>query len=109
MKKLVRDRIPELSGKRAERVVGEEYKSYLIYKIDEEIGELSQSSLQHRAFPEQEVFRNSVKEEAADSITAIIALCNTHGLCWEEIEKEIKRKGKEKGGFGAGFVIEVEG
>ena len=110
MKKLVRDKIPEIVGKPAEQVCGNEYKSYLRKKVIEEEKELWNASIYYveaaRSTPNLEAERALVKEEAADLITATLALCNAHGLCWEEVEEEIARKGKEKGGFGGGFVME---
>lgn len=102
MRKLVRDKVPELLGRSAEKVTGSLLRSYLKDKIAEEAGELINAA----TFPSD---REKVKEEAGDLISAILALCNFNGLCWEEIEGEVVRKGKEKGGFGAGFVMEFPG
>ena len=109
MKKLVRDKIPEIVGDKQqveiERVTGNVHKSYLRSKIIEEERELWAASVDHVQYSSDRD-RDRVKEEAADLITAILALCNAHGLCWKEVEAEIVRKGKEKGGFGGGFVME---
>lgn len=108
MKKLVRDKVPDIIGAtrqfEVERVNGNTYKSYLRKKVIEEEKELWAASLADTEFPSEH--RTDVKEEAADLITVVLALCNAHGLCWEEVEEEIVRKGKEKGGFGGGFVME---
>ena len=105
MRKLVRDRIPELMGKKPVQIArGDNYRAYLSLKLQEEINELRQASI----FDLNPAFPHNVKEEAADVITVVLALANAHGFCWEEIEEEIVRKGKEKGGFGAGFVMEVD-
>lgn len=105
MKKLVRDRIPELSGRPFERVEGREYKSYLRMKLIEESKELWEASLD-QVMGVDEPLKTSVLEETSDLITAALALAQAHGHCWEEIQQEIERKAKEKGGFGGGFVME---
>lgn len=103
MRKLVRDRIPEITGRKPVQVATEDVLiSYLDMKIMEEANELRQASFLNL----DPSYPGNVKEEAADLITAVLALCNAHGFCWEEIEEEIKRKAKEKGGFGAGYVME---
>lgn len=103
MKKLVRDRIPELSGKRVEKVKGNELLQYLHMKLREESTELLEAT-----FFDDPISSKKIKEELGDVVTVVISIANAHGFCWEEIEEEIKRKGKEKGGFGAGYVMEVE-
>lgn len=100
MKKLVRDRIPELSGKRAERVSGKELNGFLARKVEEEVTEYLEA-VKEKDFKQ-------MTEEAADVVSVMLAIFSKDGLCWEEIEEEIKRKGKEKGGFGGGFVMDFE-
>jgi predicted house-cleaning noncanonical NTP pyrophosphatase (MazG superfamily) len=98
MKKLVRDRIPEILKRTAEKVSGETLNKYLNRKIGEEITEYLEA-VKEKDF-------SKMTEEAADVVSVMIAIFNKDGLCWEEIEKEIVRKSKEKGGFGGGFVME---
>lgn len=73
MKKLVRDRIPELVGREAEQITGPKLRLFLKHKIIEELLEYGE---------------NPSNEEAADTIIAFLALCNFDGLCWEEVEAE---------------------
>jgi len=102
MKKLVRDKIPQILGHKAEVVTGDNYRAYLSLKIDEEKNELRQASF----FDLNARYPENVKEEAADVITAVLALCKTHGFTPEDVQKEIERKTAEKGGFDAGYVME---
>lgn len=100
MKKLVRDKIPEIVGRGAEKVEGKEYRIYLEEKLIEELYELGKET------EKKDKNYLHLLEEFGDSFTVLLALANFHGICWEEVEKEIVRKGKEKGGFGGGFVME---
>ena len=94
--KLVRDNIPEIiqkAGKKANiRIVkDEEYLSYLVKKLSEEVKEIEE---------------NTCAEELADLETIIRSICDYLDISKEEFEKIYNKKLKNRGGFKKGIVLE---
>ncbi|HNQ31783.1 MAG TPA: nucleoside triphosphate pyrophosphohydrolase [Candidatus Woesebacteria bacterium] len=94
--KLVRDKIPDIireEGRtpRTRVVRAKAYKQALLQKLQEEVDELS-------AAPS--------KEEAADVLEVLHALCLAYGIPLSEVEKVRKAKVRKRGGFSRGIVLE---
>ena len=100
MEKLVRDGIPEIIERETNNVAhfrlvaGDEYKKFLIRKLDEEVEE----------------YRESEKvEELADILEVIHALAETEGIGFSELDELRKEKASRRGGFGGGKVMDFPG
>jgi predicted house-cleaning noncanonical NTP pyrophosphatase (MazG superfamily) len=94
--KLVRDKIPDIireEGRtsRTRFVRGKAYKQALLQKLQEEVDELS-------ATPS--------KEEAADVLEVLHALCLAYDIPLSEVEKVRRAKARKRGGFSRGIVLE---
>lgn len=98
--KLVRDRIPEIIKKAGESdhynidrcFDNTVYREKLLEKIKEEAAELSS--------------RPSL-EEMADVMEVVLAIAKNFGYTKEDIEKYREKKLEEKGGFEAGYLLEM--
>lgn len=100
--KLVRDRIPEII-----RAAGKTPVTRLVEDADE-----LKRRLVDKLFEEMQEYKESGSvEEIADILEVLQALTEqVHGLKWEEVREIQGRKWEERGGFGAGVVLErVEG
>jgi len=87
--KLVRDKIPEIiksKGKTPLTYIADdkEYKEKLKKKLHEEVEEFTSSE---------------DKEELADILEVIYAICKSKNIKFEGLEKIRKEKQKERGGF----------
>ena len=88
--KLVRDRIPELFGRRVlAEMRGEAYAAALRAKLQEEVGEYLEAS---------------DPQELADVLEVLHALFALHGLTSAELEARRAIKAAERGGFGRGLL-----
>ncbi|MCK8816869.1 nucleoside triphosphate pyrophosphohydrolase [Natroniella sulfidigena] len=93
--KLVRDKIIEIikaDGKEAKYKIahGEEYKCYLIKKLQEEVDEFKE---------EEEI------EELADILEVIEGLLNVYNLSWDDIFKLKEEKAIKRGQFEEGIIL----
>ena len=94
--KLVRDRIPEIikaKGKKCKTYIADnqEYAEKLKQKLLEEVNEYLESG---------------EKEELADVLEVMFALCGIEGISWEELEEIRKNKFNERGGFSQRIILE---
>lgn len=100
--KLVRDKIPEIvegrTGKKVKtRIMGdEEYRRYLLKKVEEEAHELANAE-----------DKEHITEELADIMELIDTILETHGLTLEEVRKFQKSKAEVRGGF-KGKILMLE-
>jgi predicted house-cleaning noncanonical NTP pyrophosphatase (MazG superfamily) len=97
MKKLVRDRIPELAGQKAYVAKKKEYERRLGDKLVEEALE----------FQKAKSYSARV-EELADVLQVVDALSEFYNIDEAEIEAVRKEKLDKKGGFELGFIMKVE-
>lgn len=98
MEKLVRDRIPEImhrSGHLAKvrKAAKEERLQWLLRKLFEETIELKESTN---------------LEECADVFEVLKTICEELGYSIDELVKAAKNKMIERGGFSAGYILEIE-
>ena len=94
--KLVRDKIPEIIRSNGKVPImhfasNEEYKKRLKAKLQEEVTEF---------------LEDSNKEELADILEVIYALCNLYGFDKNELEKTRKDKIKKRGGFKKKIILD---
>lgn len=94
--KLVRDKIPEIIKKKTNRVEShtaneKEYREKLKAKLLEEVNEFLTSEK---------------KEELADILEVIYAICEEKNINREEIEKIRINKLKERGGFTKKIILD---
>jgi predicted house-cleaning noncanonical NTP pyrophosphatase (MazG superfamily) len=94
--KLVRDKIPEIVKKEGQipviRVANKkEYWQALKQKLKEEV---------------EEFLKRSNKEELADILEIIYAICDFKKIDKKELEKLRKKKAKERGGFKKRIILE---
>ncbi|HLD41549.1 MAG TPA: nucleoside triphosphate pyrophosphohydrolase [archaeon] len=94
--KLVRDNIPDIMKRAGKEPVfriveGKEYWNKLKEKLDGEVKEFS---------------ANESKEEVADILEVVNAICEFKGFDREEIERIRVKKLDERGGFRKGLVLE---
>ncbi len=94
--KLVRDKIPEIiasSGSKAITYIAsnDEYYNKLQKKLEEEVCEF---------------FHDQNKEELADIIEVIHAICEYRHWKLSEIEEKRKKKLKQRGGFASKIILE---
>ena len=97
MRKLVRDKIPEIirfrGGRPITHVAGDsEYETLLLDKLAEESGEVRTAGKTHRA------------EELADVLEIVYALADHDGLSREGLEKIREAKAAGRGGLGGRIV-----
>ncbi|MZP30418.1 phosphoribosyl-ATP pyrophosphohydrolase [Heliobacterium undosum] len=93
--KLVRDLIPQIilrAGKYPETRVADdaEYRELLLAKLQEEM---------------QEYLASGSPEELADILEVLIALAESDGLSWAEIEALADQKREERGAFRDKIVL----
>lgn len=94
--KLVRDRIPEIIRKKgaipiAHTASDDEYWQKLKEKLQEEVDEFMQ---------------DDNKEEVADILEVIYAICDYKGIDRAELELLRKKKAKERGGFKNRLILD---
>lgn len=94
--KLVRDDIPEVVRENDEvpetHVADDaEYARRLREKLVEEAEEFAESG---------------DREELADVVAVVDAVCEHEGVDWEELERRADEKASERGGFGERVVLE---
>lgn len=94
--KLVRDRIPEIIRENGETPIthvaeGEEYDQWLGEKLVEEACEFAE---------------DGTRDELADVLEVVYAVCEHRGIEWGEIERMRAEKADERGGFADGIVLE---
>ncbi|GGC54022.1 nucleoside triphosphate pyrophosphohydrolase [Hoyosella rhizosphaerae] len=99
MSKLVRDLIPEIiraSGREPSIsfVDGQDRVSALFDKFDEELSELRLAD------------DEAVLEEAADVYEVLLSLLAHHGFSRLDLDMAAAQKRAERGGFGAGVVLD---
>ncbi|NPA70988.1 MAG: phosphoribosyl-ATP pyrophosphohydrolase [Crenarchaeota archaeon] len=99
MKKLVRDKIPELLEREGKvfRIVEkvrdrERLKLLLLEKLREEV---------------EEFIRNPSPEEAADVLEVIETILRLDGFSLDDVLKQKEVKRIERGGFNEGIIIEL--
>ena len=99
VRKLVRDRIPELANGTATftQVVGVELVRALIEKLREECEEVAQA-------------RNSreLTEEISDVVAVLRAIAAQYHIDWEEVIAVEETKRRRRGGFVRGFYMNKE-
>ena len=91
--KLVRDRIPDLireSGGNPQVLAldVQQYRDALRLKVVEEATELAQASDEE-----------SISEEIADVLQVLLAVANSHGIPWQQVESLRLHKQTDRGGF----------
>ena len=84
MKKLVRDKIPELYDLKVYVADDDEFWKRLLEKLQEEVDEFKSSE---------------EKEELVDVLEVVYAISESKGVSIEELEKLRKSKLEKKGGF----------
>ncbi|MBT3835836.1 nucleoside triphosphate pyrophosphohydrolase [Candidatus Woesearchaeota archaeon] len=94
--KLVRNKIPEIIRNKGESCLthiasDDEYQQKLKEKLQEEVDEYLQ---------------DPSKEELADILEVIYALCNFHQTDKEDLENIRKNKAEERGGFGERIILD---
>ncbi len=94
--KLVRDRIPEIIRSKGKTPIihiasDEEYEKKLRAKLQEEVDEFLQD-------PD--------KEELADILEVIYALCDLYGVSRDKLEEFRAKKARERGGFKKKVILE---
>jgi predicted house-cleaning noncanonical NTP pyrophosphatase (MazG superfamily) len=99
MRKLVRDQIPALVGKPATQTTGDDYGRHLANKLVEEALEFKASS--------SGASGQALREELGDVLEVFYALLVHHNITHAEIEDIRKIKHDTKGGFAAGYVMEI--
>lgn len=97
MKKLVRDKVPEImeaQGKKfgCRTAADDEYRRMLIMKIKEEATEVEYDGA----------------KELADVLEAAMCLAESYGVAWQEIERMAAEKRAEKGSFRKKIVMETK-
>ncbi len=100
MPKLVRDKIPEIIEKAGKKPVthiadDSEYWDKLKLKLQEEVDEVLEADS-----PEE------VKEELADIIEVINAICDFKSIDITEVESLREKKAKERGGFKDKIILD---
>ena len=101
MKKLVRDKIPEIIRKRGEVplfyvAMESEYKRCLHEKLIEESNELNSASKVE-----------DIKTEIADVLEVLDAIMKTHGIVQTEIMDIKAHKRNERGGFDRHYILDM--
>lgn len=96
MSKLVRDKIPEIIIKNGQQPLThiadpKEYYAALTAKLSEEVSEFVAAQN---------------KEELADVLEVLLAICQYHSFSWKEIEAVRLQKYKERGGFTQRIILE---
>ena len=100
MAKLVRDRIPEIIEKNGKKPVTHiadeiEYWDKLKLKLQEEVEEVLEDGT-----------NDEVKEELADVLEVINAICEFKKVDKNELESLRIKKAKERGGFSNKIILE---
>ncbi len=101
MKKLVRDKIPEMIVAKGEKAVfyraeGSEYREALWLKLFEECEEFRIAG-----------DRQNAAEEAADVLEVITAICRLNGVTMAEVAACGEKKRQQRGGFDEGYILEL--
>ena len=91
MKKLVRDKIPELYDLKVYVADDDEFWKRLLEKLQEEVDEFKSSE---------------EKEELVDVLEVVYAISESKGVSIEELEELRKSKLEKKGGFKKKFIWE---
>jgi len=94
--KLVRDRIPEIIKENGDVAIthiadDKEYKKSLIKKLKEEIDEF---------------LKDPNKEEIADILEVLYAVCDLQGVSKEEVESIRRKKAEKRGGFKKRIILD---
>ncbi len=94
--KLVRDKIPEIIKENGDVPIthiadDKEYKELLIKKVQEEVDEF---------------LKDPSKEEIADILEVLYAICDLEGTSKEEIELIRKEKAEKRGGFKNRIILD---
>ena len=94
--KLVRDRIPEIIAQKGQEakthIAGDrEYREKLMEKLQEEVGEF---------------LKSGEREEIADILEVIDAICEDQGFSMDRIKEVKQKKFKERGGFKEKIILE---
>lgn len=94
--KLVRDKIPEIIRDNGDKPIthqaeDKEYEDKLKEKLEEEVNEFIQSE---------------EKEELADILEVIRALCDSKNFSWQELEKVRREKAAERGALEDKIILE---
>jgi len=94
--KLVRDRIPEIIKENGDVAIthiadDKEYKESLIKKLKEEIDEF---------------LKDPNKEEIADILEVLYAVCDLQGVSKEEAESIRRKKAEKRGGFKKRIILD---
>ena len=94
--KLIRDKIPEIIEKNGQKAIihiasNDEYKEKLREKLQEEVAEY---------------LKSFEKEELADILEVIYALCEAHDISTDEIEKIRKKKANKRGKFKKRIILD---
>jgi len=100
MAKLVRDRIPEIIEKNGKKPVthianDNEYWDKLKLKLQEEVDEVLEDGTE-----------DEVKEELADVLEVIKAICEFRKVNKKELESLREKKAKERGGFKDKIILD---
>lgn len=101
MKKLVRDKIPEMIVAKGEKAVfyraeGAEYRQALWLKLLEECEEFRSAD-----------DRQNLTEEAADVLEVITAICCLNGVTMDEVAACAEKTRQQRGGFDEGYILEL--
>lgn len=94
--KLVRDRIPEIIKENGDVAIthiadDKEYKKSLIKKLKEEVDEF---------------LKDPNKEEIADILEVLYAVCDLQGVSKEEVESIRRKKAEKRGGFKKRIILD---
>jgi predicted house-cleaning noncanonical NTP pyrophosphatase (MazG superfamily) len=94
--KLIRDKIPEIIEKNGQKAIihiasNDEYKEKLREKLQEEVAEY---------------LKSFEKEELADILEVIYALCEARDVSTDEIEKIRKKKANKRGKFKKRIILD---
>ncbi len=99
MRKLIRDRIPEIIRSRQEEADitlaenKEELFSLLLEKVLEEAQEVAESQWD--------------PEEIADLVEVLMSLIQSQGVTWDQIESLRIEKREKRGGFEQGYILHI--